>query len=117
MPATAAGRTEAMRLLSHRQEGEEAFQCADHGLAAHRSAIAAEPAGFRDDFLSKSKRKTNGAHRLFRRASSWAGDSGHRHRDIATAAPQRAARHLACRLLADRAVFFQGLLFHAEKFP
>src|SRR5258708_29325586 len=94
MPATAAARTEAMRLLSPRQEGEEAFQCADHGLAAHRSAIAAEPAGFRDDFFFKSKRKKNRAPPLFSPSPPLARDSRHPHRDIPPAAPPPAARPL-----------------------
>src|SRR5712692_65810 len=116
MPATAAGLTELILLLSSAKHFQHALQRPDDGLYAHAFAIPREAARFAPDGVAAARpREAHHSHRLRCAAAGRSGDAGHGHRNVAAAALERAARHLACGLLADRTAAFERFGPHPEE--
>src|SRR5712692_8832501 len=116
MPATAAGLTELILLLSSATHFQHALQRPDDGLFAHAFAIPREAARFAPDGVVAARpREAHHPHRLRCAAAGRSGDSGHGHRYVAAAALERAARHLAGGLFADRTAAFKRFSPHPEQ--
>src|SRR3954469_17055250 len=112
MPATAAGRTEAMVLcmsgLGRRQEFKHALQRAHDRLRAHTLPIAAEAPRLGENVAAAPR--PGEAHRTDRfrvAAARRSGDAGHGDRNGRAAMLEGAASHLLRGLLAYGAVVFQ----------
>src|SRR6185503_19526636 len=115
MPATAAGRTDAMLQLCAAEVLQDPFQGAENRLPAHALAIAGEMPGFDDGFLLVGPREAHRAHGLLAAAAARAGDPGDRERERALRPRERAFGHLARGLLAHRTVLLQGVRADAEE--
>src|SRR5262245_49642159 len=108
MPATAAGLTELMPALSPRDGFENPFERVDNGLPAHALAVAGKMPRLGPGPAPGGPCEAHHADRLLAAAAAGAGDAGHRQRDRALAARERAPCHLERGLLADRAVILQS---------
>src|SRR6185436_2894170 len=115
MPATAAGLTAFMPALSSVEVSQDPFERVYHRLPAHTFPIAPKLLRLAPGRARARPGEAHHAHRLARAAAAGSGHASHRQRHAATPAAERALRHLARGLLADRAVFLQRVLAHAEQ--
>src|SRR6185295_9670323 len=105
MPATAAGLTAFMPALSSVEVSQDPFERVYHRLPAHTFPIARKLLRVAPGRARARPGEAHHADGFGRAAAAGPGDPGHGEGHGAPSAAERALRHLARGLLADRAVF------------